>query len=191
MLNFLARLMGLVVMGIFFLALGFFIFSSYLGFDFSEKFELEKASSTALANTRMLKAEKLTENEFQEFVKMNQAQELETIAQASDLMINSNLENQLVVAPAKSDYEVLNNLSLSQLANFIKTGETVLVLLDNSVLDSPMYNSKEVVMTEVLSVDGKVVETSEYGMYINSRYIYPINDFVEAFMAGGQVAVKL
>jgi len=191
MLNFLARLMGLVVMGIFFLALGFFIFSSYLGFDFSEKFELEKASSTALANSRMLKAEKLTEDEFQEFVKMNQAQELETIAQASDLMINSNLENQLVVAPAKSDYEVLNNLSLSQLANFIKTGETVLVLLDNSVLDSPMYNSKEVVMTEVLSVDGKVVETSEYGMYINSRYIYPINDFVEAFMAGGQVAVKL
>jgi len=191
MLYFLARLMGLVVMGIFFLALGFFIFSSYLGFDFSEKFELEKASSTALANSRMLKAEKLTEDEFQEFVKMNQAQELETIAQASDLMINSNLENQLVVAPAKSDYEVLNNLSLSQLANFIKTGETVLVLLDNSVLDSPMYNSKEVVMTEVLSVDGKVVETSEYGMYINSRYIYPINDFVEAFMAGGQVAVKL
>jgi len=90
-----------------------------------------------------------------------------------------------------SGYEVLNKLSLSQLANYIKTGETVLVLLDNSVLDSPMYNSQDVVMTEVVSVDGKVVETTEYGMYINSRYIYPINDFVEAFMAGGQVAVKL
>ncbi len=191
MLNFLARLMGLVVMGIFFLALGFFIFSSYLGFDFSDKFELEKASSTALANSRMLKAEKLSEDEFQQFVQMNQAQELETITQASDLMTDSTTKQSLVVAPAKSDYEVLNKLSLSQLANFIKTGETVLVLLDNSVLDSPMYNSKEVVMTEVLSVDGKVVETSEYGMYINSRYIYPINDFVEAFMAGGQVAVKL
>lgn len=190
MLNFLARLMGLVVMGIFFLALGFFIFSSYLGFDFSEKFELEKASSTALANSRMLKAEKLSEDEFQQFVQMNQAQELETITQVSDLMTDSTTKQSLVVA-AKSNYEVLNKLSLSQLANFIKTGETVLVLLDNSVLDSPMYNSKEVVMTEVLSVDGKVVETSEYGMYINSRYIYPINDFVEAFMAGGQVAVKL
>ena len=75
-------------------------------------------------------------------------------------------------AGSASSYEILNSISLSQLANLIKTGDTVLVLLDNSVLDSPMYNSQEVVMTEVISVDSKAVETKEYGMYINSRYIY-------------------
>jgi len=191
MLNFLARLMGLVVVGIFFLALGFFVFSSYLGFDFSDKFDLSNASQTAMADSRLLKAEKLTPQQMQEFTDLNREEEIATINEASDFMLSGSVTDTLSVPAGNSNYEVLNKLSLSQLANFIKTGETVLVLLDNSVLDSPMYNSQDVVMTEVVSVDGKVVETTEYGMYINSRYIYPINDFVEAFMAGGQVAVKL
>ena len=67
----------------------------------------------------------------------------------------------------------------------------VLVVLDNTVLDSPMYNNDEQVLTEVVAVDSKVVETKDSGMYINSRYIYPINDFVQAFLVGGQIALKL
>ena len=188
MLNFLARLMGLVVMGIFFLALGFFVFSSYLGFDFSEKFDLSNASQTAMADSRLLKAEKLSPEQMQEYAGLSRESDITAMQEASDTMLSP---VSTMTQNVSSGYEVLNKLSLSQLANYIKTGETVLVLLDNSVLDSPMYNSQDVVMTEVVSVDGKVVETTEYGMYINSRYIYPINDFVEAFMAGGQVAVKL
>lgn len=191
MLNFLARLMGLMVVGIFFLALGFFILSSYLGFDFSEKLALENASkNVALAdsNYRTLdssfrKAEKLGDDELQMLLSANQEAEISEVLEVQSLMQSA--------TDYKDSYEVMNQLSLSQLANYLKTGEKVLVLLDNSVLESPMYNSSDVVMTEVLSVDGKVVETKEYGMYINSRYIYPINDFVEAFMSAGQIAVKL
>jgi len=180
MLNFLARIMGLIVVGIFFLALGFFVLSSYLGLDFSERLKLTKIARVEASDMSMKKAIKMTEEDYK-------------MLEGADIMLGDQdrVRDFEGGNGAGAEYEILNSISLSQLANLIKTGETVLVLLDNSVLDSPMYNSKEVVMTEVVSVDAKAVETKEYGMYINSRYIYPINDFVEAFMSAGQVAVSL
>lgn len=181
MLNFLARIMGLIVVGIFFLALGFFVLSSYLGLDFSDRLNLPEAVVVEASDGVFNKASRMTEADF------------EMIRQAHTEEFNFDSYDGAVAESTvfKPEYEILNSISLSQLANLIKTGDTVLVLLDNSVLDSPMYNSSEVVMTEVVSVDAKVVETKDYGMFINSRYIYPINDFVEAFMAAGQVAVAL
>jgi len=180
MLNFLARIMGLIVVGIFFLALGFFVLSSYMGLDFSERLHLPETPKVEASDMSIKKAVKMTEDDYR-------------MLEGSDIKLGKDYQAGGLSgnAGSGSSYEILNSISLSQLANLIKTGDTVLVLLDNSVLDSPMYNSQEVVMTEVISVDSKAVETKEYGMYINSRYIYPINDFVEAFMSAGQVAVAL
>ena len=110
MLNFLARLMGLVVVGIFFLALGFFVLSSYLGFDFSEKFDLSNASQTAMADSRLLKAEKLTPQQMQEFTDLNREDEIATINEASDFMLSGSVADTLSVPSSKSNYEVLNKL---------------------------------------------------------------------------------
>ena len=192
--------MGLIVVSIFMLALGFFVMSSYLGLDFEDKLELPEQKS----NYAYAKADAALDS-FKDSVKdpandsvivssLDGAQKLtaedKELLQQADLAIDD-LEFVEPNQDLEIEYEVLQSLSLSNLANLLKTGEKVLVVLDNSVLDSPMYNNDEQVLTEVVTVDSKVVETKDSGMYINSRYIYPINDFVKAFLAGGQIALKL
>ncbi len=204
MLNFLARLMGLIVVSIFMLALGFFVMSSYLGLDFEDKLELpEQKSNYAYAKAdaaldSFMDSGKDPANDSERgsaiVSSLDGAQKLtaedKELLEQADLAIDD-LEFVEPNQDLEIEYEVLQSLSLSNLANLLKTGEKVLVVLDNSVLDSPMYNNDEQVLTEVVTVDSKVVETKDSGMYINSRYIYPINDFVKAFLAGGQIALKL
>ena len=200
MLNFLARLMGLIVVSIFMLALGFFVMSSYLGLDFEDKLELpEQKSNYAYAKAdaaldSFMDSGKDPANDSAIVSSLDGAQKLtaedKELLEQADLAIDD-LEFVEPNQDLEIEYEVLQSLSLSNLANLLKTGEKVLVVLDNSVLDSPMYNNDEQVLTEVVTVDSKVVETKDSGMYINSRYIYPINDFVKAFLAGGQIALKL
>ena len=170
MLEFLVRLFSVVTAGVFMLAMLLGVLSEFLGFSMGSEsnkgsFDLPKNEVIEVQNKDTLAAD-LTASLYQMESKVKIENPLEE--QANSFEEDLNLE--------------IN--SIEDLSNLILENK-VLVLLDNSVLSSFLYEDKTQVLTEVIKIHKDYVETTKGGMTFKGGSIYTHADFLEAFKAAG------
>ena len=96
--------------------------------------------------------------------------------------------NSQLVVEQKSNVDLVILQNLQNLRSLLNSGYQVFVMLDNSNLDEKLYLQKKPVLAEVFYID-KMVFTSHGGIKHGEDTAYFVDDFVDAFEKAGRQAV--
>ena len=170
MLEFLVRVFSVMTAGVFMFAMLLGVLSEFLGFSMNSKSRTEVFDAPKNQAVEIEKKDTLATDLTASLYQME-----------SKVIIENPLEEQANSFEEELDIEINSIEDLSELILENK----VLVLLDNSVLSSFLYEEKSQVLTEVIKIHKDYVETTKGGMTFKGGSIYTHADFLEAFKAAG------
>lgn len=168
MLEFLVRVFGVMTAGVFMVAMIFGVLSEFLGIHVSSNLAQESISQKPVLE-RKIAPDTLAGDLTASLYQMDAKVKLEQNNAPEEELID-------ITKPELNSIQDLTDLLLEN---------KVMVLLDNSVLSSFLYEEKGQIMTEVLKVHKDYVETSKGGMTFKGGSIYTHLDFLEALEAAG------
>jgi len=178
MLEFLVRLFSVMTAAVFMLAMCFGLLTEFLGIDLSDKLSVTASKSGIQA-----RVEKKIEKENLDPNSLTLASDLTASLYQLDKKVDMVQEEEVAIDKVQEVID-LEIKSIEDLEDILDYGE-VMVLLNNAVLDSFLYEEKAQVLTKVLKVHSDYVETTKGGMSFKGGSIYTHEDFMEAFKAAG------
>jgi len=174
MLDFLVRFFGVMTAGVFLLATVVGIISNIIGFNFgvdvSEKKQKRLEYQEKIVSQEQTLSTDLTASIYQ----MDSKVDIDSVEAGIDVVSENN-----IIEEEELTLEDVNDLKL-----LLEKGE-VMVLLNNSVIESFLYEDSEKILTKVVKVYDDYVETSKGGMDFKGGSIYTIDDFFMAYRAAG------